>query len=164
MPEDREELTRAVREGRRVSRHSTSRGVGIESSWPVSGADFRMRFLTTDSETGWKVQSGTPSNGFVRGRELEHTGSESRSSLSLMILSRKKVENSPGRSGNGNKVGRELILFSIVNCLWCCTVLWWMMLNWFYNCRIVILLSWPQIFSPDIILCGWLGWKHRLTN
>ena len=23
-----------------------------------------------------------------------------------MILSRKKVENSPGRSGNGNKVGR----------------------------------------------------------
>ncbi|WP_419589380.1 hypothetical protein, partial [Thiolapillus sp.] len=31
-PEDREELTRAVREGRRVSRHSTSRGVGIGSS------------------------------------------------------------------------------------------------------------------------------------
>ena len=27
------------------------------------GADFRMRFLTTDL----KVQSGTPSNGFVRG-------------------------------------------------------------------------------------------------
>ena len=31
-PEDREELTKAVREGRRVSRHSTSRGVGIRSS------------------------------------------------------------------------------------------------------------------------------------
>ena len=31
-PEDREELTRAVGEGRRVSRHSTSRGVGIRSS------------------------------------------------------------------------------------------------------------------------------------
>ena len=30
--EDREELTRAVREGRRVSRHSTNRGVGIGSS------------------------------------------------------------------------------------------------------------------------------------
>ena len=29
-PEDREEFTRAVREGRRVSRHSTGRGVGIE--------------------------------------------------------------------------------------------------------------------------------------
>ena len=29
-----------------------------------------MRFLTTDSETGLKVQSGTPSNGFVRGKEL----------------------------------------------------------------------------------------------
>ena len=26
-----------------------------------------MRFLTTESETGRKVQSGTPSNGFVRG-------------------------------------------------------------------------------------------------
>ena len=34
------------------------------------GADFRMRFLTTDSETGCKVQSGAPSNGFVRGKEL----------------------------------------------------------------------------------------------
>ena len=32
MPEDREELTRAVGEGRRVLRHSTSRGVGIRSS------------------------------------------------------------------------------------------------------------------------------------
>ena len=31
-PEDREELTRAVREGRRVSRHSTNRGVKIGSS------------------------------------------------------------------------------------------------------------------------------------
>ena len=105
-PEDREELTRAVREGRRVSRHSTSRGVGIGSSWQVLRADLRMRFLMKDSETGLKVQSGTPSNGFVRGRELVHTGWESRSSLSLMILSQKKVESSPGRSGNGNKVGR----------------------------------------------------------
>ena len=34
------------------------------------GADFRVRFLTTDSETGLEGQSGTPSNGFVRGREL----------------------------------------------------------------------------------------------
>ena len=73
-PEDRVELTRAVRAGRRVSRHSTSRGVGIGSSGQVLGADFRMRFLTTDLETGLKVQSGTPSNGFVRGRELVHTG------------------------------------------------------------------------------------------
>ena len=31
-PEDREELMRAVREGRRVSRHSTSSEVGIRSS------------------------------------------------------------------------------------------------------------------------------------
>ena len=31
-PEDREELTRAVREGRRMLRHFTSRGVGIGSS------------------------------------------------------------------------------------------------------------------------------------
>ena len=31
-PEDREKLTRTVREGRRVSRHSTSRRVGIGSS------------------------------------------------------------------------------------------------------------------------------------
>ena len=73
-PEDREELMRAVREGRRVLRHSTSRGVGIGSSWQVLGADFRMRFLTTDSETGLKVQSGMPSNGFVRGKELVYTG------------------------------------------------------------------------------------------
>ena len=29
-----------------------------------------MRFLTTDSETGLKLQSGTPPNGFDRGREL----------------------------------------------------------------------------------------------
>ena len=58
-----------MREGR-ISRHSISRGVGIRSSWQVLGADFRMRFLTTDSETGCKVQSGAPSNGFVRGKEL----------------------------------------------------------------------------------------------
>ena len=89
-PEVREELTRAVREGRGVSRHSTSRRVGIGSSWQVWGADFRMRFLTPDSETGLKVQSGMPSNGFVRGKELVYTGWESRSSLSLMILSQKK--------------------------------------------------------------------------
>ena len=31
-PEDREELTRAVREGMRVSRHSISRGIGIGTS------------------------------------------------------------------------------------------------------------------------------------
>ena len=33
-----------------------------------------MRFLMTGSDTGWKVLSGMPSNGFVRGRELVHTG------------------------------------------------------------------------------------------
>ena len=74
MLEDSEELMRAVREGRRVLIHFTSRGVGIGSSWQVFGTDFRKRFLMTDSETGWKVQSGTLSNGFVRGRELVHTG------------------------------------------------------------------------------------------
>ena len=89
-PEDREQLTRAVREGRRASRHSTSRGVSIGSSWQVLGADFRMRFLTTDSGTGWKVQSWTPSNGFVRGRELMHTGWEWKSRLIFMILSQKR--------------------------------------------------------------------------
>ena len=60
---------RAAREGRRVSRHSISRAVGIGSSWQVLGANIGMGFLTTDSETGVKVRSGTPSNGFVRGRE-----------------------------------------------------------------------------------------------
>ena len=69
MPEVREELTRAVREGRRVSRHFTGRGVQIGSSWQVLGVDFRMKFLMTDSETGWKVQSRMLSNEFVRGRE-----------------------------------------------------------------------------------------------
>ena len=67
-PEDREELTKVVREGSRVSRHfSTSIGIGIGSSWQVLGANFRTRFLTTDSETGLKAQSGTPTNGSVRG-------------------------------------------------------------------------------------------------
>ena len=55
------------------------------------------------------MQSGTPSNGFVRGRELEHTGSESRSSLSLMILSRKKVENSQAAE---IRLAEELIVFA----------------------------------------------------
>ena len=31
-----------------------------------------MRFLMTDSKTGWKVHSGTQSNGLARGRELVH--------------------------------------------------------------------------------------------
>ena len=60
-PEDREELTKVVREGSRVSRHSTSIGIGIGSSWQVFRADFGVRFLTTDSETGRKVQNGMPS-------------------------------------------------------------------------------------------------------
>lgn len=82
---------RAAREGRRVSRHSISRSVGIGSSWQVLGANIGMGFLTTDSETGLKVQSGTPSNGFVRGRENWCIQSR----LILMILSRKKVVTVP---------------------------------------------------------------------
>ena len=25
-------------------------------------------------------------------------------------------------------------------------------------------IEWSFVFSPDVILCGWLGWKHQLTN
>ena len=75
MPEDREELMRAVKEGRRVSKQSTARAFGIGSSWQVWRADFKMKLLdNTDSETGRKVQiRGTPSYGSATGKDLEHT-------------------------------------------------------------------------------------------
>ena len=53
----REELMRAVIEGRRGSRHSTRRGVGIGSRTQVLGADFMIHSRTFASETGWNNDS-----------------------------------------------------------------------------------------------------------
>ena len=66
---------KAAREGRRVTRHSARRAVGIGSNWQVLAADLPVTVLTTDSErqTGWEVQRATPSDGCARGREVGHT-------------------------------------------------------------------------------------------
>ena len=60
IPEERDELMSAVSEGKRVSRDSIKRLVGMGSREQVLGADFSMIFLTVDSGTGLKEQNGTP--------------------------------------------------------------------------------------------------------
>ena len=56
-PEDsREELMKAGREGRRVLRHSTRRGIGIGSSWQVLEADFKMNRNRLQSADGGAVK------------------------------------------------------------------------------------------------------------
>ena len=55
-------LMRTVSEGRRESRHSTRRGRN-RIKLAGFGVDFKMKLLPTDSETGRKMQRGTPSDG-----------------------------------------------------------------------------------------------------
>ena len=103
-PEDREELTRAVREGRRVSRHSISRGVRFESGWQVLGADFRTRLTSLihrlksakRDAVKWTCQRWRTSACRLRIKLA--------SDFDDFVT--KKTENSSGRSGCGNKVGR----------------------------------------------------------
>ena len=94
----------AVSEGRRVSRDSIRRPVGMGSRGQVLGADLSMIFLTVDSETGSKEQNGTPQNGFISKCWVK-TFWESRSLLIFTILLMKNLQKRSGRDDKGNIVG-----------------------------------------------------------
>lgn len=105
MPDEREELMIAVRDGKRASRDSSRRGVGMGSREQVLGEDFMMTSLTVASETGWKVENGTPAKESDCDRG-ECTAWESRSLLIFIIFSVKNVEKRSGRDDRGKEVGR----------------------------------------------------------
>jgi hypothetical protein len=66
-PVVREEFITAVREGRRASRHSTRRGVGMGSRSQVFGDDLMMQSRTVASMTGWNIDRDDFVNGSVGG-------------------------------------------------------------------------------------------------